>query len=510
MSSKSIAAASCLCLALGSCAFSSPGSVDGRRAEADPSKIVKRQRGIWRRLQAGFRMDLSDVHDNAAVNLEIENYQRYPRNLQRALERAEPYLYYVINELKRRRMPTELALLPVVESAYDPFAYSSGRASGIWQFIPSTARFYQLDQNWWYDGRRDVRAATDAALRYLQDLNEEADGNWFYALAGYNAGFKAVSRAISRNRRRGLPTRFWDLRQLPKETRIYVPRFFALVKIVSNPEAYGFSLPPIADAPYFRVVNVGTQIDLAKAAELADVGKDEIYALNAGFNRWTTPPQGPHELLLPIANAKLLERALEELKPSQRLGWTRYVVARGDTLGSIANRFNTPVEALKQLNGIEDTNFIDVGDSLLIPSAAFPREDSDSETPGAGARKAPKDTRRITYEVRRNDSLWSIAEAHGIRGYGKIARWNNISPQTPLLPGQKLTLWVSENPVRPRTRDPVIRKVHYVVRRNETLSFIARKFGVKLLDLQHWNSLETDSVLQPGQVLVLYMNVTGQ
>ena len=510
---KGVVAILCLMLPLSSCALG-PSAYDadvGHYADEFNAKksygLFRRNRfSIWRKLRAGFRMDLSEVHENEAVEREIGNYQRHPRSLELALERSAPYLHYVISELRRRRMPTELALLPVVESAYDPFAYSSGRASGIWQFIPSTARYYNLEQNWWYDGRRDVRAATDAALRYLQDLNEEADGNWFYALAGYNAGFKAVSRAISRNRRRGLPVRFWDLRQLPRETRIYVPRFFAVVKILSDPEFYGFKLPPIKDAPYFRAVNVGSQIDLAKAAELADITTDEIYALNAGFNRWTTPPQGPHELLLPVPNAKLLENALEELDPRERLGWTRYVVASGDSLGLIADRFNTEVEALKQLNGIENSNLISVGDALLIPSAAFP-----PGSYGSGdEQRAKESSREIVYKVRRNDSLWSIAKAHGIRGYGRIARWNDISLQSPLQPGQKLVLRVPDNPIRARRREPIIRKVHYVVRRNETLSQIAQKFEVKLLDLQHWNSLDTDSIIQPGQVLVLYMNVTGK
>src|SRR5690606_25387789 len=195
------------------------------------------------------------------------------------------YLHHIDEQADARDMPLELVLLPIVESAFDPFAYSHGRASGPWQFIPSTGKHFGLEQDWWADQRRDIVASTEAALTYLQQLADRFDGDWLLALASYNAGAGNVSRAITRNRNAGKPTDYWSL-QLPRETMAYVPKLLALAQIVRDPEQFGLDVPAIADEPYFTSIDVGGQIDLAQAAEMADISLEELYLLNPAFNRW--------------------------------------------------------------------------------------------------------------------------------------------------------------------------------------------------------------------------------
>lgn len=232
-------------------------------------------------------------------------YARHQAYLDRVAERATPYLFHIVEEIERRGMPMELALLPIVESAFHPFAYSRSHASGIWQFIPGTGRNYGLKQNWWYDGRRDIVAATDAALRYLDKLNKEFHGNWLHALAAYNTGERNVGRAIKRNRKAGKQTDFWSLR-LPRETRGYVPSLLAVAELLAEPEKYGITWQTIENKPYFTQVDIGGQLDLATAAGLADLSMDDLYTLNPAFNRWATAPDGPHHLLVPVGKKNAL------------------------------------------------------------------------------------------------------------------------------------------------------------------------------------------------------------
>ena len=216
--------------------------------------------------------------------------------------RAQRYLPFIIDELERRELPMELALLPIVESAFDPFAYSHGRAAGLWQMIPGTARRFGVRQNWWYDGRRDIVDSTHAALDYLTYLHDLMDGDWPHAIASYNSGEGNVLRAIKRNRASSKPTDFWNL-SLSRETSAYVPRLMALVEIVRDPDAFDLTLPELVLEPQFAVADIGGQLDLALAAELAGMDLDTLYSYNAGNNRWATDPDGPHRLILPVGLA---------------------------------------------------------------------------------------------------------------------------------------------------------------------------------------------------------------
>ncbi|HTY93700.1 MAG TPA: transglycosylase SLT domain-containing protein, partial [Steroidobacteraceae bacterium] len=255
---------------------------------------------LFDRMRAGFRLPDSD---HSAVDRELEWYAGNPDYLGRAFSRADLYLYHIVTELEARGMPLELALLPVVESAFEPYAYSASRASGLWQFIPGTGTRYNLKQDWWYDGRRDVVESTRAALDYLQALNSEFNGDWLLAIAAYNCGEQNVERAVARNQAAGLPTDFWNLR-LPAETRAYVPKLLAMARVVAHPEHYGLSFNKIPNQPYFAKVDTQGQISMHVAAEIAGLTDAELYELNPAFHRWATDPAGPYALLVPADTAE--------------------------------------------------------------------------------------------------------------------------------------------------------------------------------------------------------------
>ncbi|MFV9616452.1 MAG: transglycosylase SLT domain-containing protein, partial [Gammaproteobacteria bacterium] len=291
---------------------------------------------IWPRIYAGFQLP-SDI-DHPSLQTQINWFAKHPEYIQRVMQRADPFLYYILEEAEKRNLPTELVLLPIVESAYQPFAYSHGRAAGIWQFIPSTGRLYGLKQNWWYDGRRDIYASTQAALNYLENLHKLFKGDWMLALAAYNSGSGTVQRAIKRNKKLNRPTDFWNLK-LPKETRAYVPKLLALKEVIANPEKYSVSLRCIPNAPGFKQVKTTAQIDLALAAELAEIDLKTLYNYNPAFNRWATDPDGPHSLLLPANSAEIFEKNYLSLPAEKHLRWSRHKIKSGETLSHIALKY---------------------------------------------------------------------------------------------------------------------------------------------------------------------------
>lgn len=469
---------------------------------------------LWDRIRAGYGIPR---HDNPRVHAEIEWYARHPDYLDRTVERSRPYLYVIVEDLERRGMPMEIALLPIVESAYQPFAYSHGRAAGIWQFIPSTARHYGLKLNWWYDGRRDILASTRAALDYLQALHDELDGDWLLALAAYNSGAGTVKRAIQVNRRHDKPTDFWSLR-LPAETRAYVPKLLALAELFADPGMHEIRIPSVPDLPVVRTVQTGSQIDLAKAAELSDTSLDEIYRLNPGFNRWATDPDGPHQLLLPLDKADLFETNLASLAEEERLSWRRYIIRTGDTLGVIAQRHHTTVDVLRRVNGIKG-NMIRAGNALLIPvsSRGLPGYALSQDERIRAVQNSPRAGRKLVYAVRGGDTLWDIARAHGV-AVAHLASWNGISPRDPLRIGQRLVIWETQDtragaangPNAHHPLDNTTRRISYVVRKGDSLARISQRFNVKVSELRDWNSLRKNQYLQPGQKLTLYVDVINQ
>ncbi len=462
------------------------------------------------RMLNGFSLDLPDEQ---RITQELNWYRSHPDYIQRIQERAEPYLHFILDEIDRRSMPSEIALLPAVESAFRPFAYSPGRAAGMWQFIPSTGRHFGLKQNWWYDGRRDVVSSTKAALDYLQSLNKQFDGDWELALAAYNSGAGTVRSAIRRNERKGKSTDFWSLK-LPDETSAYVPRLLALSEIFRNADSYGVSLLELPDEPYFTSVDIGSQLDLALAADMADLPIQDLYLLNSGFNRWATDPEGPHRLNLPLDKVDAFLAELEQLPPEKRLTWKRYKIKPGDSLSLIATRHKTTTKLLRQVNKLRGNN-IRAGKHLLIPvsSQSLDHYVYSAEQRKASIQNRQRNGHKHVYVVKPGDSLWSIARHYSV-SHRTLAKWNGMAPGDTLKTGQKLVIWSKQKVASvssPLDLQPMGTQssLHYKVRRGDSLARIAQRFNVSVSDLRRWNTLN-GKYLQPGQRLKLYVDVTEQ
>ena len=322
---------------------------------------------VWQRLRNGFSMpNLNSplVADRQAF------YLNRPELMKLMTARSRRYLYYIVTELEKRGMPTELALLPMVESSYNPRAYSPARALGIWQFIPSTGKHYGLEQNWYLDERRDIVASTTAALDYLQYIYE-LHGDWHLALASYNWGEGAVGRAIAKNKARGLATDYNSL-TMPGETRYYVPKLQALKNIIADPALFGISIAPIPNQPYFAAIDKPATMDIATAAHLAEIPVDEFIALNPAYSRPVIPGSSGAPLLLPADKlvtfaANLQQRTLDD-KPLCL--WATYTLKKGERLDRIAARSGITLERLKQLNGITRRSRIRPGFRVLIPTSS--------------------------------------------------------------------------------------------------------------------------------------------
>ncbi|PSS52746.1 transglycosylase SLT domain-containing protein [Pseudomonas sp. BBP2017] len=400
---------------------------------------------VWERMRQGFALQ-----DDMAVNPRIEQQRLWfasnPSFLETAGDRGSLYIHYIVERLEERNMPLELALLPAIESAYNPMAYSRAHAVGLWQFIPSTGRHFNLRQTRFYDGRRDITASTNAALNYLSRLHDMFNGDWLLALAAYNAGEGTVSRAIERNERLGLPTDYWNL-PLPQETRDYVPKLLALSQVVMTPQAYGVNLNPIANEPYFEAVAINDRLDLSRVAELANIDEDEMFQLNPAFKKRMTV-DGPKQLLVPTAKAQLLTASLSNMKPEELL-------------------------------------------SLQPKKAVFE---------AALAETAPRTTttRNSRYRVKRGDSLGSIAKANKV-SVKDLQRWNKLSGNR-LKAGQTLVMQ-SAQPVQGKNQK---KSTQYKVRKGDSLYLVAKRFNVEMQHLKRWNP-RSGHALKPGQTLTVYL-----
>ncbi|WP_438862572.1 LysM peptidoglycan-binding domain-containing protein [Neptunicella sp.] len=458
---------------------------------------------VWQRVRNQLHFA---IPNNKRIASQRKWYRAHPEYMQRVTKRASPFLYLIVEEIEKRNMPLELVFLPIVESAFDPFAYSHGRAAGMWQFVPATGKRFGLKQGWWYDGRRDVIAATKGALDYLTYLNEMFDGNWLHALAAYNSGEGRVSRAIKANKKQGKSTDFWSL-DLPRETRAYVPKLLALADIMRNHSEDNDSWYPIANHPVTQVVDVGSQIDLALAAEMANLTVQELHALNPGYNRWATDPDGPHQLLLPIENVDTFTAALAETSDKQRLNWIRHKVRSGDSLLKLANKYHTTVDIIRKVNEIKG-NMIVAGDHLVIPVALKSldfyslSQEQRLETTQSRSHGLSK----ITHEVVSGDTFWDLSRKYKVN-LRSLAKWNGMAPTDPLHPGQDLVIWLNKVSSQ-QTKNSVMRSLTYTVRNGDSLARIAQKFKVLVSDISRWNQLNIKKYLQPGQKLKIFVDVT--
>lgn len=481
-----------------------------------PGALCEPPQDLWDRIRTG--MALQD-REHPGIRNDLEWYASHQAYLDRVATRATPYLHLLVEAVEERNMPTEIALLPVVESAFQPFAYSHGRAAGLWQFIPGTGRRFDLKQNWWYDGRRDVAASTRAALDYLEYLRDHFDGDWLLALAAYNSGEGTVQRAVARNKARGKPTDFWSL-DLPRETRGYVPKLLAISRLVTDPEAHGVSLEPLPNEPFLTTVELNSQIDLALAAELAEISLEEIYLYNPGFNRWATDPDGPHQLLLPIERVAGFKERLADYPPERRVRWERHRVKSGESLLQIAQNYRTTVELVKSVNGLRG-NTIRAGDTLTIPVARqkLASYRLSEEQRLLATQNQTREGKRVDYLVRGGDSLWSIARRYDV-GVNALARWNGMAPRDPLMPGRKLVIWTDATEEKVASTNPARfthpfssstrQRIGYIVRSGDSLATISQRFRVSVDNVMRWNKLDGKKYLQPGQRLTLYVDVIRQ
>ncbi|GAB2654683.1 LysM peptidoglycan-binding domain-containing protein [Vibrio panuliri] len=464
---------------------------------AAPVVTPQSQQDVWKRIAMQLEMP---IPNHKKVDYYRTWYLKHPGHLKTVSQRAEPFLYLITEKIEQRGLPMELALLPVVESSFDAFAYSHGSAAGLWQFVPSTGKMYGLEQNFWYDGRRDVPAATDAALDFLTDLNQRFDGNWSHAIAAYNSGGGRVSSAIRKNKKLGKPIDFFSL-DLPKETSSYVPKLLALADIIANQEKYGIDIPAIKNQPVVEVVQPNEQLDLAIAANYAGISVRELQSLNPAYNQWATSPDKNNQLLLPVDSVKKFKTELTANR-GKGMKVVRYKVKSGDTVSVLARKYNTTTKVIRSANNMSN-NTIRVGQHLLIPVST---KDDKAYTLSASNRLAKTQSTargkyKLTHTVAKGDSLWSIAKANKV-SHQSLAKWNGMGPRDTLRVGQKLVVWKNS------ADGAIIRTVFYSVRNGDTVSGIASKFKVKSQDVVKWNNLQKKKYLQPGQKLKLYVDVT--
>lgn len=492
---------------------------------------------LWQRIKNGYAIPdstspLTRTHETW--------YSSRPDYVKRMVERSQRYLFHVVEEVEKRGMPTEIALLPMIESAYNPKAYSTSKASGIWQFIPSTGKHFGLKQNWWFDNRRNITFATDAALTYLQKLHAMF-GAWDLALAAYNAGEGTVSRAIERNRKLGLPTDYESL-NLPPETRNYVPKLQAVKNIMTNPSNYGLNIQTIANTPYFAKVNAPAQIDARLAAKLAEISDEEFLALNPSFNRpLITSEEKTLELLLPIVSAQTFRTNLESYnKPL--VSWQTYFAKPGERLEKIAKQFGIHVSKLRDVNDLPANKKIKKPATLIVPNGksadfkppAAPNNsisianttetimpsDADSyasrylaqseeSTDKASVEildaveNEPNIAASVTHKVEQGESIYGIAKRYGISV--KQLKADNGLKSSNLLTGQilKISSTAANTDAKPKSTKSKTKTKTYTVKRGDTLHGIAERFDVALVDLKRWNNIKHNRI-KPGSKLNIF------
>ncbi len=470
---------------------------------ADINESTQSPENLWLRIKQQLTFP---IPDNDRLKAQKNWYLKHPEYMQRVATRAKPFMHYIVEQIEKNQLPLELAFLPIVESAFDPFAYSHGRAAGMWQFIPGTGKRFGMKQTWWYDGRRDVVASTEGAIAYLTYLNNMFDGDWLHALAAYNSGEGRVRSAIRRNKKAGKPTDFWSL-DLPRETRAYVPKLLALSSILKDADDDNIAWTAIPNKPFVEVVDVESQIDLALAADLAGLTLKELHSLNAGFNRWATDPDGPHRLLLPVESVDNFEIALNKIEENERLNWVRHKIKSGDSLLKLAKQYHTTVGVIQGVNDMQG-NLIRVGDYILVP-VSLKSLDSYSlsqEQRLATTQSKPRGSYSLNHKVKSGDTFWDLSREYKV-DMRSLAKWNGMAPTDPLMPGKNLVIWVKQASESQR-KDAVMRTLTYTVKKGDSLARIANKFKVNLVDLKRWNQDKLRKYLQPGQKIKVYVDVT--
>jgi membrane-bound lytic murein transglycosylase D len=400
---------------------------------------------LWERIRRGFQM--TDL-ESELVREREQWYATRPDYMQRMTERSRKYLFHIVEELERRNLPSELALLPFIESAFNPQAVSTAKAAGMWQFIPSTGKYFDLKQNAFRDDRRDVLASTRAALDYLQKLHGMF-GDWHLALAAYNWGEGSVARAIARNKRAGLGTAYPDL-GMPMETRLYVPKLQAVKNIVASPERFGSRLPVIENHPYFQTVDITRDIDVAVAAQLAEVKLDDFRELNPSLSRPVILAAGTPQILLPWDNAALFQRNLETWSGGQLANWTAWIVPSTMRPAEAARRTGMKEVDLRTVNQIPAGMSIRAGSTLLVPRTGQVSTDVAGHVADNGQLALVREqaARRTVVRAGKQDSVASVARRYGVSA-SSVAEWNSVAVTAALAAGQQVVLFLPARTGKP-------------------------------------------------------------
>jgi membrane-bound lytic murein transglycosylase D len=404
---------------------------------ATPATVKSNEGLIWPELISNYGLD--DSISNPRVKQQIDWYIAHKSELMQAINNSKLYLQYVYSQTQQKNMPSELALLPIVESDYDPYAYSNAGATGLWQMMPGTAESYQLNVDWWYDGLSDVRTSTDAALNYLQHIDSSLH-SWSLTLAAYNGGYGTVHLA----REKAQSDDYWALSTLPAETKTYVPRLMAVAYIIAHADQYGIQLPNISAQPYFVPVKMTSQIELVKAANLAEISPKLLKALNPGFKRFATSPDSTYELLIPADKSATFIANLKQIAGSEQRTWIYHEARAGETLSSIARVYHTSEDLLRSVNGlITDSMSLDQG--VLVPlslhrhyTPATAPVTSGAVTMFADQMPVAKD---LQVQVGSGDTVISLATKYSVTP-AQIRLWNHLAPDADVKSGQTIHVWL--------------------------------------------------------------------
>ena len=389
------------------------------------------------------------------------------------------FLYFVIQELEKNNLPLELAILPYIESNYDPFSISSSGAVGIWQFMPRTGRLYQLDRSWWNEDRHDPFRSTEAAVKYLKYLYQRFDQNIYLTLAAYNAGPSLLDRRINQNKRRGMETDFWSL-NVPVQTKNYVPKYIALRELILNSDNYGIKLPQIPYEPVVKKISIPGQVEVLTLSEYLDIKPELLYKLNAGYTKWASAPEDESVFYIPSEKYILFENEDNPFKNSNQINWISHIVQSGDSLWSLASKYDTEVRIIKKINYLNN-DLLSINDTLLIPLSKS------------------KSNNFIPYEmyiVSEGDTLWSIAKEYNIE-IRDLSRMNSIDENSYLQLGQQLSIG---NKNIHRNMESKKRTILYSVKQGDNLFKISELFDVSIRSIEEINNFK-NTTLMPGQII---------
>lgn len=440
---------------------------------------------VWYYLRKNFK--LTKCIDYKKINAHATIIAKDPQYIKQLVQRAGPYIDYIIGKLEQNQLPIEIALLPMIESNFNPFAQSSAGAAGLWQMMPGTATGFGVAQNCWYDGRKDIVDSTNAAIKYLQYLYKLFDSDWLLALAAYNSGEGTIKKAIANNRKNNKPTDFWSL-DIPQQTKDYVPRLLALVAIINNPKKYNVTLPSFEQKKYFKIIQIDTQISLHTIAKLANLSLDDIILLNPGYTKNNTSPVDKNKILLPCNSINNFKHNLKHFSHT-----VNYKVKPKDSLIKIAKQFKVTIQEIQSINKLSNNN-IRIGQILVIPNSILQPDDVIQNIHPLSKRNQnntniPKH-KKILHTVKKNDTYASIAKKYGV-SIAAIEFWNKNSHHKPLKLNQTIIIWQKN------------KTITHVIKKGEVLSIIAKNYQVSVATIMSLNKLKSAKFIKAGQKLII-------